>query len=81
MGAKRYRGPVTTVEEAMWAGLVLHFTCQRCRRPRSEWAFNLCMRVPSAKDIPLNKTVNGFYCRGCKQSVKVYISARREGEL
>ena len=35
----------------------------------------------SAKALPLNKTVAGFYCRGCKQHVTVYISARKEGSF
>lgn len=67
-------------EEAMWAGLVLQFKCQRRKRPHSEWAFWLCLRVPSAMDLPLNKPVNSFYCRGCGHRGSVYISAKREGE-
>lgn len=81
LGLKRYRGPVETVEQAVWAGLVLRINCQRCSRPYSEWAYKLCERRPTAKTIRLNRTVSGFYCRGCKRSVKVYISAVREGEL
>lgn len=81
MSAPRYRGPVETVEQAMWAGMVLHINCQRCSRPTSEWAYRLLQRRPKAKNIPLNKAVRGFYCRGCKRSVKVYISVGREGEL
>lgn len=81
MGLKRYRGPIETVEQAMRAGMVLHINCQRCSRPHSEWAYKLCQRKPTAKAMPLNRTVGGFYCRGCKRSVNVYISAVREGEL
>jgi hypothetical protein len=81
MSLKRYRGPVETVEQAMWAGMVLHINCQRCSRPKSESAYKLCQRRPSAKGLPLYKNVGGFYCRGCKRSVTVYISAGREGEL
>jgi hypothetical protein len=65
----------------MWAGMVLHINCQRCSRPKSEWAYKLCERRPSAKSLPLNKPVSGFYCRGCKCSVTGYISAVKEGEL
>ena len=65
----------------MWAGIVLHINCQRCSRPYSEWACRLCQRRPSAKALPLNRTVPDFYCQDCKRSVKVYISATREGEL
>jgi hypothetical protein len=81
MGQKRYRGPVETVERAMWANMVLHITCRRCSRPRCEWAYKLCQRKPMAKAIPLNKTVSGFYCRGCKRSVSVYIQVSEEGAL
>jgi hypothetical protein len=77
----RYRGAIDTVEQAMWARMVLYITCQRCSRPHSEWAYQLCLRRPRAKALPLNRTVPGFYCRGCKRNVSVYISARPEGEL
>jgi hypothetical protein len=30
---------------------------------------------------PILEAVPGFYCRGCKQRVTVYISAVKEGEL
>jgi hypothetical protein len=76
-----YRGPIDTVEHAMLAGMVLDITCQRCSRPRSEWAYQLCQRRPAARPVPLNRTVPGFYCLGCRRRVSVYISARREGEL
>ena len=65
----------------MFAGMTLSITCQRCSRPRSEWAYKLCQRRPEARAIPLNKAVSGFRCQGCKRSVMVYISARNEGEL
>jgi hypothetical protein len=76
-----YRGPIETVEHAMLAGMVLDITCQRCSRPRAEWAYKLLQRKPEARAVPLNQTVDGFYCLGCRHRVKVYISARREGEL
>lgn len=65
----------------MWAGMVLTVTCQRCSRPRTEWAYKLCERKPAARGVRLHQTVPGFYCHGCKHRVSVYISARREGEL
>jgi hypothetical protein len=77
----RYRGPVHTVEQAFLAGMVLSIRCRRCRRARSEWAYLLCLRRPRAKALPLHQEVGGFFCRGCKRSTKVTISARREGEL
>jgi len=77
----RFRGDVENVEQAMWARLVLHITCQRCSRPHSEWAYRLCERESQAKPVLLNRTVPGFFCRGCNCSVSVYISARPEGDL
>ena len=76
-----YRGPINTVEHAFLAGMVLDIRCQRCRRSRSEWAYLLCLRRPKVKAVPLHQAVPGFYCRGCKRSVNVFISARKEGEL
>jgi hypothetical protein len=76
-----YRGPIETVEHALLAGMVLDNTCQRCNRPRAEWAYKLLQRRPSARRVPLNKAVDGFYCLGCRHRVTVYISARREGEF
>ena len=79
--APHYRGPINTVEHAFLAGMVLSIRCQRCRRSRSEWAYLLCLRRPKAKAMPLRQPVRGFYCQGCKHSVEVFISARKEGEL
>lgn len=76
-----YRWPIETIEHAMLAGMVVRITCQRCSRPRSEWAYKLCQRMPVARAVPLNQTVHGFYCLGCRHRVSVYISARREGEF
>jgi hypothetical protein len=80
-GLPSYRGPIETIEHAMLAGMVLDITCQRCSRPRAEWAYKLCQRKPSAKKVRLNQAVAGFYCLGCRHRVTVYISARKEGEL
>jgi hypothetical protein len=77
----RYRGPINTVEHAFLAGMVLSIRCQRCRWSRSEWAYLLCLRRPKVKELPLRQLVSGFYCHGCKHSVEVYISVRKEGEF
>jgi len=81
MAFPNYRGPVETVEHAMMAGMVLQIVCQRCSRPRLEWAYKLCQRKPSARPVRLYQTVPGFYCLGCKQRVTVFISARKEGVI
>jgi hypothetical protein len=77
----RYRGPINTVEHAFMAGIILNIRCQRCCRRRSEWAYLLCLRKPKAKTLRLGQAVSGFYCHGCKHSVNVYISARREASF
>ena len=45
MGAKRYRGPVETVEQAMMANRVLHIICQRRSRSSTMWAYKLQEKV------------------------------------
>ena len=75
MGAPNYRGPVETVEQAMWAHAVLHITCQRCSRSSSMWAYHLHNRRPALAALPLKQAVNGFYCKGCRRSVAVFLVA------
>ena len=69
MSAPRYRGPIETVEQAMWAGMVLHLTCERCRRPTAEWAYHLYQRRRAVTALPLNRTIGGFFCQGCMRTV------------
>lgn len=76
-----YRGPIKTVEHAFMASTVLNIRCQRCHGSRSEWAYLLCLRRPRAKELALRQAIGGFHCHGCKHSVKVFNSARKQGEL
>ncbi|MES2294047.1 MAG: hypothetical protein V4527_12170 [Pseudomonadota bacterium] len=71
MGQPRYRGPVETVEQAMWANRVLTITCQRCSGSRSMWAYKLFHLRSHAGAMPLHTAVGGFYCRGCRAKVQV----------
>jgi hypothetical protein len=81
MSLPRYRGAIKTVEHAFVAGMILDIRCLGCRRGRSEWAYLFCLRAPQARAVPLRQATDGFYCQGCKRRVKVYISARREGQF
>ncbi len=82
MGLKRFRGTVNTVETAALDHRILTVTCQRCSRSRNIWAYRAINTWPEkARSLPLGKAVDGFYCKGCKQPVQVYIGSHREGEF
>lgn len=78
MGTRRYRGAVTTLEQAMFADMPVRITRDSCGYFRLMHAFEL-MRTLSKKrkeaGVKLWVPVPGFYCRGCKRRVKVVISA------
>ncbi len=76
MGLKRYRGTVDTVATAALDHRVLTITCQRCSRSVNMWAYRFVGHWPEkARKIPLHKTTDGFYCKGCNRRVQVYIIA------
>ena len=75
MGQPRYRGPIETVEQAMWANRVLTITCQRCSGSRTMWAYRLYHLRKHAGALPLHAAVGGFYCRGCRVKVQVVMKA------
>ena len=81
MGQPRYRGPVETVEQAVWAGRVLSITCQNCRRTVSKWAWTLCNEHAGARAFPLRAAIPGFWCSGCRRRVSVVMTSRVSGEL
>jgi hypothetical protein len=71
MGLPRYRGPIETVEQAMWAHRVLTITCQRCSGSNTMYAWKLYHLRKHAGALPLFAPVGGFYCRGCRRKVQV----------
>ncbi len=73
MGHPRYRGPIDTVEHAVWAQAVITITCQRCSRSTSMWATKLHKK--GRGDLPMKKAVSGFYCKGCRRKVQVVMVA------
>ena len=75
MGQSRYRGPIETVEQAMWAHQILSITCQRCSGSRRMYAYKLYHLRSHAGALPLCATVGGFWCRGCKAKVQVVMTA------
>ena len=75
MGFRRYHGPVTTVEQTVFADMPVIVTCQRCSRFRRMHAFQLKQMKPDAGSIKLWRAVSGFYCRGCRRKVTVVITA------
>jgi hypothetical protein len=75
MGTRRYRGPVTTVEQAMFADMPVNIICQRCAHFRQMHAYLLMRLNSKAAQIPLWKAVPGFYCKGCRRKVTAVITA------
>jgi hypothetical protein len=75
MGFRRYRGPVTTVEQAMFADMPVAIQCQSCSHVRRMHAFTLMRTNKKAAKMPLGPPVAGFYCKGCRKRVSVIISA------
>jgi hypothetical protein len=73
VGIARYRGPIDTFEQALWAHAVLTITCQRCSRSASMWAYKL--RGKARGEMPMKRAVSGFYCKGCHRKVQVVMTA------
>lgn len=74
MGFRRYRGPVTTLEEAVMADLPVTVRCLTCRHERSFSAFRLVRQKRSIATVKLREPASGFRCLRCR-STKVVISA------
>ncbi len=76
MGYRRYKGPVNTLEQAMFAQMPVRITCEGCGHFRQMAAYN-ALRLLSKKrkdeGVPLWKAVEGiFRCRHCQgASVKI----------
>lgn len=75
MGFRRYHGPVTIVEQAVFADMPSIITCQRCSRFRQMHTFQLKQMKLDAGQIPIWTHVAGFYCKGCRRKVTVVITA------
>ncbi len=73
MGFKKYRGPVNTVADAISAHRTIVITCQRCSHYRIMWAYRLYTIKKEAAALPLEKAVPGFWCKGCRRSVSVFM--------
>lgn len=50
-------------------------TCRRCSHYRIMWAYKIYIAKNEAASLPLEKTVPGFWCKGCRRSVSVFMKA------
>jgi hypothetical protein len=78
MGTRRYRGAVSTLEQAMFADMLVRITCDRCGYFQQMHAYELMRKLSKRRKevgVKLWQPAPGFYCRGCKRKVKAIISA------
>ena len=75
MGYRRYKGPVTTLEQASFADFPVRITCQKCGHFRQMHA-HVALRLLSAKrkeeGVKLWEPLTGvFRCRCKHNTVKI----------
>jgi|HubBroStandDraft_6_1064221.scaffolds.fasta_scaffold914523_2 hypothetical protein len=75
MGFRPYRGPVNTVEQAVFTDMPLRITCQGCAHFEIIHSFRLMQRSRKAAAMSLWRPVSGFYCKGCRRKMAVVITA------
>jgi hypothetical protein len=75
MGTRRYHGPISTVDQAVFADMPILITCMECARFRQMHAYKLKKMKPDAGALRLWTPIGGFYCRGCRSKVMVVITA------
>lgn len=79
MGYRPYKGPVSTLEQAMFADLPVSITCESCGHVRRMHAFKAVRMIApriQARALPLLRPVPGvFFCSQCRKRVTVIISA------
>jgi hypothetical protein len=75
MGYRRYKGPVHTLEQAMFADFPVRITCSKCGHFRQMHAFaamQLLSKKHKAEDVKLFVAVSGlFKCRCGHKTVKI----------
>ena len=73
MGYKRYKGPVSTLEQAMFADFPVRITCEKCGHFRQMYAFEAMRKLSNkrkAEDVKLFVAVVGvFKCGRCRHRV------------
>jgi hypothetical protein len=79
MGTRRYRGPVKTVGQAVFADMPMQVVCQTCRHFRQMHAYELVQLIGKKADgraLPLFTPIAGLmWCRKCKRRETVTIFA------
>ena len=79
MAARRYDGPVHTLEQARFADLAVRIVCKACGHFRQMHAFEVIRKARGkvqAGNLPLNTPLAGiFYCRRCRARVPVTLEA------
>jgi hypothetical protein len=75
MGARRYRGPVETVEQASFADMPIRIVCLQCKHFRQMHAYEFVRCHRRAAKTLLRTPVPGFYCKACRRKVTVVIIA------
>ena len=79
MGYRPYRGPVRTLEQAMFADLPVQVVCGVCRHFRQLHAFKLIRQIGDKADgrklVLWERIENLFYCRQCRKRVPAMIVA------
>ena len=66
MGFRRYKGPVTTVRQAVMADLTLTLRCLQCSRERHIFARRLFQDHRELAELPLGGTDGVFRCTECR---------------
>ena len=72
MGYRKYHGPVTTLQEAVNAGITFRLACPSCENVTMMYAWTI-LQGRKGKDVDLGKAVPGFRCKWCKRRVSVVL--------
>ena len=78
MGFRRYRGPVTHLQQAMFADMAVAICCNNCSSVRQMHAYKVVQLLREKRkidNVKLDEPVGGFHCRRCRRSVTVTIRA------
>lgn len=79
MGTRKYRGPVLTVGQAMFADLPVQVVCQTCERWKQMHAYQLVQLIGKKADgrsLRLATPIPDLmWCRKCRKRTTVMIVA------
>ena len=85
MGTKKYRGPVGTVGQALFADLPVQIVCQTCKHFRQLHAFKLVQIIGAKADgrkLPLFTPIADLmWCKQCRKRTTVMLFAPVEWAL